>query len=93
MVAFNANHYATDEPTIYHFRYKNANHYATDEFTIYRFRDENANPPPMNPDRGFIGGIMVNVLVSKVVDRGFIGGIMVSVLVWKAVDRGSSVTG
>jgi hypothetical protein len=25
-------------------------------------------------DRGFIGGVMVSVLVSKAVDRGFIGG-------------------
>jgi hypothetical protein len=39
-------------------------------------------------DRGFIGGVMVSVLVLKAVDCGFIGGIMVSVLVSKAVDRG-----
>jgi hypothetical protein len=48
--------------------------------------------PPMNPrstiDRGFIGGVIVSILVSKAVDRGFIGGVMVSVLVSKAVDRG-----
>ena len=28
-------------------------------------------------DRGFIGGVMVSVLVSSLVDRGFIGGVMV----------------
>jgi hypothetical protein len=28
---------ATDEPTIYRFRDKHANHYATDEPTIYHF--------------------------------------------------------
>jgi hypothetical protein len=39
-------------------------------------------------DRGFIGGVMVSVLVSSVVDRGFIGGVMVSVLVSSVVDRG-----
>jgi hypothetical protein len=38
--------------------------------------------------RGFIGGVMVNVLVLKAVDCGFIGGIMVSVLVLKVVDHG-----
>jgi hypothetical protein len=49
--------------------------YITDEPTIYRFR-------------GFIGGVMVSVLVSKVVDRGLIGGVLFSILVSKAVDRG-----
>jgi hypothetical protein len=50
--------------------------------------------PPINPQfttfetRGFIGGIMVSVLVSKAVHHGLIGGIMVSMLVSKAVDRG-----
>ena len=29
-------------------------------------------------DRGFIGGVMVSVLVLSVLDRGFIGGVMVS---------------
>jgi hypothetical protein len=38
-----ANRYATDEPTIYHFRDKDVNHYATDEPTIYRIRDKHAN--------------------------------------------------
>ena len=28
-------------------------------------------------DHGFIGGVMVSVLVSSVVDHGFIGGIVV----------------
>ena len=32
-------------------------------------------------DRGFIGDVMVSVLVPSVVDRGFIGDVMVSVLV------------
>ena len=39
-------------------------------------------------DRGFIGGVMVSVLVSSLVDRGFIGGVMVSVLALSLVDRG-----
>jgi hypothetical protein len=72
---------------IYCFQDKHANHYATDEPTIYCFRDKNANPPKV-VDRGFIGGVMVSILVSKVVYRGLIGGVMVSVLVSKAVDRG-----
>ena len=38
-------------------------------------------------DHGFIGGVMVSVLVSSVVDHGFIGGVMVSVLVSSVVDR------
>jgi hypothetical protein len=38
--------------------------------------------------RGFIGGVMVSMLVSSVVDRGFIGGVMVSMLVSSVVDRG-----
>jgi hypothetical protein len=39
-------------------------------------------------DRGFIGGVIVSILVSKAVDRGFIGGVMVRVLVSKSVGRG-----
>jgi hypothetical protein len=42
----------------------------------------------MTVDHGFIGGVMVNVLVLKAVGRGFIGGVMVSMLVSKEVDRG-----
>jgi hypothetical protein len=45
----NANHYATDEPTIYCFQDQNINHYASDEPMIYRFREKHANLPPMNP--------------------------------------------
>jgi hypothetical protein len=65
----NANHYVTDEPTTYTFRDKHSYHYATDEPTIYRFRDKNANYYATNVlvskvvDRGFIGDIMVSVLV------------------------------
>ena len=39
-------------------------------------------------DRGFIGGVMVSVLVSCLVDRGFIGGVMVSMLVSSLVYGG-----
>ena len=39
-------------------------------------------------DHGFIGGVMVSVLVSSVVDREFIGGVMVSVLVSSVLDHG-----
>jgi hypothetical protein len=39
-------------------------------------------------DRGFIGDVMVSMLVSSVVDRGFICGVMVSVLVSSVVDCG-----
>ena len=38
-------------------------------------------------DHGFIGGVMVSVLVSSVVDHGFIGGVMVSVLVSSGLDH------
>jgi hypothetical protein len=38
-----ANHYATDEPTIYHTWGDHANHYITDEPTIYPTLDEHAN--------------------------------------------------
>jgi hypothetical protein len=73
------------------FRDKHANHYATVEPTIYRFRDKHTNPPPMNPRStafetstlnsvGFIGGVMVNVLLLKAVDRGFIGGVWLACL-------------
>jgi hypothetical protein len=56
---------------------------------IYHFRDKNANHFILKAvDCGFIGGVMVSVIVSKAVDRGFIAGVMVSVLVSKAVDRG-----
>ena len=37
-----ANHYTTDEPTIYQTRGEHANHYTTDEPTIYQTRDEHA---------------------------------------------------
>jgi hypothetical protein len=62
-----ANHYTTDESTIYHTPGEPANHYTTYEITIYH-----------TVDCGFIGGVMVSVLASSVVDRGFIGGVMVS---------------
>jgi hypothetical protein len=39
-------------------------------------------------DRGFIGGVIVSVLVPSVVDRGFVGDVIVSVLVPSVVDRG-----
>ena len=38
-------------------------------------------------DRGFIGGVMVSLLLS-VVDHGFISGVMVSVLSSSVVDHG-----
>jgi hypothetical protein len=78
---------ATDEPMIYRFRDKHANHYATDEPTIYRFRDKYTNHYATwvhqgglaffskTVDRGFIGGVMVSILVSKAVYRGFISGV------------------
>jgi hypothetical protein len=44
--------------------------------------------PPMNPDCGFIDGVMASVLVSKAVDRCCICGMMVNVFVSKVVDHG-----
>jgi hypothetical protein len=49
---------------------------------IYRFQDKHANYC------GFIGGIMVSVLVLKAVDCVLIGAIMVSMLVLKVIDHG-----
>jgi hypothetical protein len=43
---------------------------------IYHFQDKHSKAVY----RGFIGGVMVSVLVLKAIDCGFIGGIMVSVL-------------
>ena len=43
-------------------------------------------------DRGFIGGVIVDVLSSDVVDRGFIGGVIVDILSSDVVDQVKSKT-
>jgi hypothetical protein len=84
-----AKQYATDEPTIYHFRDKHANHDTTNEPTIYCFQQKNVNHYATNGTHNLPVGSSgrVRVLLSKAVDRGFIGGVMVSVLVLKAVNH------
>jgi hypothetical protein len=44
MVGEHANHYTTEEPTIYHTQGEHANHYTTEEPTIYHTQGEHANP-------------------------------------------------
>jgi hypothetical protein len=70
-----ANHYATDEPMIYRFRDKHVDHHATDEPTIDPLESSRSWVHlgglaffSITVDRGFIGGVMVTILVSKAVD-------------------------